>query len=485
MIDDTELLRSFAEEKSEAAFAELVRRRLNLVYSVALRQCGGDAHRAEDAAQKVFIDLARKAHLLARQPVLLGWLYRSAQCAAIDLVRSEARRHAREAVALAMNEASAAAGPNWSELRPFIDEAMAELGERDRDALLLRYVEAEPFAQIGARLGLTEDAARRRVDRALEKIRGRLARRGIRSTAALLAGAFAAQAGTAAPAGVAGSITSAALTHAAANGATLGGFAAIFTMAKTKSFIAGGLLLVGAATLVFEARGNRALRAELSAARGAADALPSLEREQRRLAAQLGEEASGNPDVDELARLRRSIQELNTRPPGVYGPAMAPVAPLGRGTPDAAFVSFLDAVGRGDLEAVGQMMVFSDTDAELTAAFERNFSPTVRGRYRTPGRLFAAAMFHLRDGVRHPDPAATFQVIGINDRPDGDRRVKLWVRSVSGRELEVVDVFRRTAAGWASAGPWPFADPRTIAAINERIDPATGDLRPASQSLRK
>ena len=95
MIEDSELLRRYAEDRSEAAFAELVKRRVGLVYSVAVRQCGGDAHLAEDVTQRVFSDLARKAAELAARPVLSGWLYRSAQFAASDVVRSERRRRCR------------------------------------------------------------------------------------------------------------------------------------------------------------------------------------------------------------------------------------------------------------------------------------------------------------------------------------------------------------------------------------------------------
>ena len=106
MIEDSELLRRYAEERSEGAFAELVKRRVGLVYSVAVRQCGGDVHLAEDVTQKVFADLARKAAELVARPVLSGWLYRSAQFAASDVVRSERRRRAREEETHIMNDIS-------------------------------------------------------------------------------------------------------------------------------------------------------------------------------------------------------------------------------------------------------------------------------------------------------------------------------------------------------------------------------------------
>src|SRR5215212_8803756 len=94
--EDSDLLRRYAESSSQDAFAELVRRRIGLVYSVALRQTRGDRHRAEDATQAVFTDLARKARSLAERPVLAGWLFRSAQFAAAGLIRADQRRHVRE-----------------------------------------------------------------------------------------------------------------------------------------------------------------------------------------------------------------------------------------------------------------------------------------------------------------------------------------------------------------------------------------------------
>src|SRR5436190_22898787 len=104
MLTDAELLRRYAEEKSEAAFSELVQRYLDLVYSAALRQVYGDAHRAQDVTQVVFTTLARKAASLTGHPVLAGWLYTATQHAAAKVIRSETRRHAREQEAHAMHE---------------------------------------------------------------------------------------------------------------------------------------------------------------------------------------------------------------------------------------------------------------------------------------------------------------------------------------------------------------------------------------------
>src|ERR1700677_2258819 len=185
MADDAELLRRYTEDHSQEAFAELVERNLSLVYHAALRQCG-DAQLAADISQTVFSDLARKARSLASRPVLAGWLYTSARYAAMRAVRTESRRQAREQEAHAMTELLEGSEPeaNWEQLRPVIDGALHELPERDREAVILRSFEGRPFAEIGRLFSVTEDAARMRVERALERMSTSLRRSGVTSTAA-------------------------------------------------------------------------------------------------------------------------------------------------------------------------------------------------------------------------------------------------------------------------------------------------------------
>ncbi|HEY5480185.1 MAG TPA: sigma-70 family RNA polymerase sigma factor, partial [Verrucomicrobiae bacterium] len=187
--NDIELLRRYVFERSEAAFADLVRQHIALVYAAALRQTNGDAPLAEDVTQVVFTDLARKAARLTRHTSLAGWLYTSTGYAAAGLRRAEQRRSAREQEAHAMNQLlqSAESDPAWEQLRPVIDEAMHDLKSDDREAVLLRYFERLPLAAVGARLGVTENTARMRVDRALDKLRGALVKRGVTSTAGALA----------------------------------------------------------------------------------------------------------------------------------------------------------------------------------------------------------------------------------------------------------------------------------------------------------
>ena len=200
--DDAELLRRYAESRDEAAFAELVRRYLGLVYHAALRQMGGDAHAAEDVAQRVFALLAQKAPALRNHATLAGWLHTTTRLTASEARRTERRRRAREQEAFIMhgNTTTSPRSSNdaaWFDLRPVIDEALGELDAPDRDAVLLRYFADLPHAQIGARLAISENAARMRVERALEKLHTRLTRRGVTSTASALGVVLANHAGAA------------------------------------------------------------------------------------------------------------------------------------------------------------------------------------------------------------------------------------------------------------------------------------------------
>jgi RNA polymerase sigma factor (sigma-70 family) len=165
MNDDGQLLGRYAEAGSESAFSEIVSRHIDLVYSTALRQVGGDAHLAQDVAQTVFADLARKARTVSYEGVLTGWLYQATRYAASKVVRTERRRSTREQEAVAMQEVTS--DESWEQLRPVLDEAMGSLGAKDRDAVLLRYFERKELRAVGDALGTSEEAARKRVARDL------------------------------------------------------------------------------------------------------------------------------------------------------------------------------------------------------------------------------------------------------------------------------------------------------------------------------
>jgi RNA polymerase sigma factor (sigma-70 family) len=257
MMPDNELLRRYAQTKSEEAFAEVVRRHVNLVYSAALRRLNGDRHLAQDAAQVVFTALARKASALSRRATLTGWLYTSALFAAAEIARTESRRRNREEKFM-RERVAAAAEPDWEKLRPVLDAVMHGLKEADREAILLRYFENRPLAQVGEKLGLGENAARMRVERALEKMRALLAKRGIAITEGLAA-AISANAVELAPAGMAAALA----TNSVAAAGT-GTFALLKIMTATKlTFGLGALALAGVTTaLVIQHQTNSRLETE-------------------------------------------------------------------------------------------------------------------------------------------------------------------------------------------------------------------------------
>ncbi len=315
MMDDAQLLRRYVADRSEAAFGELVRRHLNLVYSVALRQANGDAHLAQDAAQAVFTDLARKAPALAGRSVLAGWLFTSTRYAASKLIRAEQRRHAREQEAQLMHQATqddGSAALDWGRARPVLDEALAALNEADREAVLLRYFEGRDYAEVGTRLRLTENAARMRVERALDKLQSQLVKRGLTSSSAALAAALANQAVVAAPAGLAATITGAALAGASATGIAAS-LAAFMTLNKVTVGIAGAIALAGGAGFMAQARTNTALRAEVEQLQQENQVIPRLEAENLRLARLAAEGETLRADDAELARLNDEADRLKQR----------------------------------------------------------------------------------------------------------------------------------------------------------------------------
>ncbi len=305
MNDDATLLRRFAEAGSDAAFTELVHRHVDLVYRAALRRTSGDTHRAADVAQQVFTTLAREARQLAGHAVLSAWLHTATRNAALNLMISEQRRAARELAAQSLAPAtdSAEEVPHWEQLRPIIDSAIDDLAEPDRTAVVLRFLEQRPFSEVGSALRVSEDAARVRTTRALDKLREALARRGITSTAAALGALVAGQPLASAPAGLAATLAARVL-------ATLGTatVATIFTMKLLTTTALGAVIAFGAGALFGLSRDS--------------EVPPPVEIPQHsKLIASLRQE--------NLA-LRTQVDQLNVRlaaPLPVAKPAPPPVAP--------------------------------------------------------------------------------------------------------------------------------------------------------------
>jgi RNA polymerase sigma factor (sigma-70 family) len=199
-MSETELLQAFRKERSEEAFAELVRRYAGLVYSVAHRRLS-NAALAEDVTQLVFIRFAKTPPKVNSAGELAAWLHRTTVNVTIDTWRSETRRRNREQEAVAMQqpEPTATTQAFWDEISPGLDEAIDQLNDDDREAILLRFFKAKPMRDVGAALGVSEAAAKMRVGRAVDKLRTQLGAGAAATTAVVLAVVLAERSAQAAP----------------------------------------------------------------------------------------------------------------------------------------------------------------------------------------------------------------------------------------------------------------------------------------------
>lgn len=246
-IRDTELLRQYVRDNSEPAFAALVARHVNLVYSAALRKTGNPAA-AEEITQAVFVILAKKAGQLSAHVALSGWLYQTARLTAANFQRTEIRRAAREQEAYMQSLSHQTEPEAWSQIVPLLEDAMGRLGEKDRNAIALRFFEGKSFSEVGAAFGATENAAKKRVAHALEKLRHYFSRHGVTSTAAIIAVVLSANSVQAAPPALASTATAVALAKGAtASTSTLvliKGALKIMAWTKTQTTLTVGAIVV-------------------------------------------------------------------------------------------------------------------------------------------------------------------------------------------------------------------------------------------------
>jgi RNA polymerase sigma factor (sigma-70 family) len=297
---DLQLLRQFARDHSQDAFTALVRRHVDLVYSAALRQVRSP-QLAEEVAQSVFTDLARSAHRLAPDTILTAWLYQVARRTAIDVVRREARRQMREQIATEMNALNATAS-DWTHIEPLLDEAVSALDDSDRTAVLLRYFENKSLREVGKTLGTSDDAAQKRVSRAVERLREFFAKRGVTVGASGLVVVISTNAVQAAPVGLGVTISAVATIAGTTIAATATATKAI-AMTTLQKTIIGATLAVAIGTGIHEARQASTLRSRNEA----------LQQQQASLADQL-QQAQREHD-DAMKRLGILSAKLSMRLP--------------------------------------------------------------------------------------------------------------------------------------------------------------------------
>ncbi len=309
---DSNLVTQFAQHNSQDAFTALVDRHLNLVYSAALRQVRSP-QLAEEIAQSVFADLATQATRLKLDTILTAWLYQVTRRTAIDVIRRESRRQARERLAAEMTAMNTSA--DWTQIEPLLDEAMDSLDETDRAAVLLRFFENKSLREVGAALGTSDDAAQKRVSRALDQLREYFGKRGATVAATGLVLIISANAVQAAPVGLAAAISTAAFTGATLATSAIAATTKTIAMSTSQKLIFAGTLAAALGFAIVEAQ-------KLSSAKSQLSALKQTQRElaqsiasdktnyQQRIADLQSENSRLNKNSTELLRLRNEVTKL-------------------------------------------------------------------------------------------------------------------------------------------------------------------------------
>ena len=317
MTNSRQLLTDYAENGSDASFRTLVARYIDLVYSTAFRLVDGDTHRAEEVAQTVFLDLSRMASGISENIMLGGWLHRHTCFVAAKLVRGERRRQLRESHAVEMNALNAAE-TRFVDIAPILDEAINELGDEDRKAIVLRFYEQYDLRSVGEALGSSENAAQKRVTRALDQLHLILTRQGIGLSAAALGATLAVEAVTAAPAGLAAGIAGTVLAGVSMQTGTTVTLTKALMLTKAKLAVLGAVLVgVVATPLVVQHQAEVRLLAKDSSLQEQLDQLGRLTVENEHLSnlvAQASSEQSfAEERMRELLRLRGEVTAMRTR----------------------------------------------------------------------------------------------------------------------------------------------------------------------------
>jgi RNA polymerase sigma factor (sigma-70 family) len=376
-MDDMELLREYALRGSEEAFATLVSRHINMVYSVALRHVG-NPHNAQEITQAVFIILARKSRSLRRETIISGWLFQTARLTAANFLRSETRRTRREQGAYMRSNLHEGGDNAWKQIAPFLNDGIASLDEKDRNAILLRYIEGMSLKDVGAALGASEDAAKKRVSRAVEKLRIFFGNRGVTLSGSVLTGCLAANSVEAAPAGLAVAVTAAVLkgTALAASTSTLvKGTLKVMAWTKVKIAVGAGvaaLVAVQSYEIVSRNKQLASLREQAPAQNAKPEAEP----------AQIANRELEQLRVDrmnlsnEVFKLRGQLASTKPRPPQPPQPEVK----LSRDAPgENAGRQFGLAIAQGDPTALDKLLAMAKAEKQYFNTNSVGMNETERG----------------------------------------------------------------------------------------------------------
>ncbi len=472
MTDDSTLLRRYAEERSEDAFTELVRRHLDFVFSVAMREARGDFARAQDITQEVFTALARKASGLHQRKTLVGWLHISAHHAAANLKRSEQRRQRREQQASVMHDHSKSSQSpvDWEQLKPVLNEVVQELGTVDRDALLLRFYQQQPFREIGATLRLSEEAVQKRVERALDKMRTSLTKRGITSTSVALATMLQNNAVVAAPTGLLGTIAQGALTATSAGGGAV--FVHLMAIGKTQLMVVAALIVAGVTTITFQHRAGARLGEEIAALQRENQQIVLLRAENQATQAELEGLRAEHAENVRLRGERDALKASLATKEVSAAPALRPepmravdsLHNVGNATPSTALESLIWAKENVDVAMLSRLFVFTPEVRKKVEALFAEVPEDERTKQgiTTPEQLVAFYFGAMTAQIANLQQTEQYQI-------DADNvAIRAVLRLSRGEIANQQFEFHRSPEGWQ----WVF--PSDLAGIPDALRKQNG-----------
>lgn len=426
MVTDRELLLRYLRQSDEHAFDEFVRRYIGIVYSAALRRTGGRADLAEDVSQRVFTITARRAAWLVDHPALAGWLFRATRNAAIDALRSEARREtALRSLAAMPDHSTPEPEVDWERLRPVLDAALDRLPERDRDVILLRFFHGLSFSELGQRLSMNENAARMRAMRALEKLRRILGRRGVDSSTAALSLLLAQPALASAPAGLAATVSASAMATAPA--VMVSGILPLLIMSKITAPLVTAVLVAGLLTTAWHRTVHATQSAEWVRVRQESERLAQLASRDNvttRLAGLADRMARQDAPATRAATARDTATAAVSvaTAHGSRVNSWYPESPrghqwCGQATPLDAGKSFAWACDSTDVEAIAKLIWFDPALRVRAQQILATMPLAVQAQYPTPEEFYAFVM--AADALLHPPPVpdalSGFQQVSLDE----------------------------------------------------------------------